>query len=125
PTHPPQGRGRSGEPGPGFTLESMRALRPAIVIGLCGAAAVAISARSAPTAYDVREYGVAAGSHPHDVAPARDGGVWYTAQRAGELGWLDPKTGRTRLVSLGAGSAPHGVIAGPGRAAWVTGAGLN
>ena len=30
----------------------------------------------------------------HDVAPAPDGGVWFSAQRSGHLGWFDPKTGR-------------------------------
>ncbi|WP_370654605.1 hypothetical protein [Rhodoferax sp.] len=30
----------------------------------------------------------------HDVAPAPDGGVWFTAQASGHLGWFDPKTGR-------------------------------
>jgi virginiamycin B lyase len=73
----------------------------------------------------VREYPVPAGSRPHDVAPARDGGVWYTAQGSGQLGWLDPKSGKTRHVDLGAGSAPHGVISGPDDAAWITDGGLN
>src|SRR5689334_9446759 len=40
----------------------------------------------------MQEYPVPAGSHPHDVAPAPDGGVWYTAQQSGALGWLDPAT---------------------------------
>ena len=31
------------------------------------------------------------GSRPHDVAPASHGGVWYTAQGSGELGWLEPR----------------------------------
>lgn len=75
--------------------------------------------------FDVREYPVPAGSHPHDVAPARDGGVWYTAQGSGELGWLNPKTGRVRHTPLGAGSAPHGVIVGPDGAPWITDGGLN
>src|SRR5215207_484636 len=61
----------------------------------------------------LQEYAVPPGTHPHDVAPARDGGVWYTAQGSGQLGWLDPKSGRTRHVALGSGSAPHGVIVGP------------
>jgi virginiamycin B lyase len=65
------------------------------------------------------------GSHPHDVAPAADGGVWYTAQGRGELGWLDPANGETREIALGDGSAPHGVIVGPDGAAWVTDSGLN
>jgi virginiamycin B lyase len=71
------------------------------------------------------EFPVARGQGPHDVAPAPDGGVWYTAQRTGELGYLDPKTGATRMVKLGAGSAPHGVIVGPDGAPWVTDGGLN
>jgi virginiamycin B lyase len=68
---------------------------------------------------------VPAGSRPHDVAPARDGTVWYTAQASGELGRLDPRTGRTRHVKLGDGSAPHGVIVGPDGAPWITDSGLN
>jgi virginiamycin B lyase len=71
------------------------------------------------------EYDVPAGSHPHDVAPAADGGVWYTAQATAELGWLDPETGEVVEISLGAGSAPHGVIVGPDGAPWVTDSGLN
>ena len=61
----------------------------------------------------------------HDVAPAPDGGVWFTAQRSGHLGWFDPKTGRTELVTLGRGSSPHGVIQGPDGAAWITDSGLQ
>ena len=56
----------------------------------------------------------------HDVAPAPDGGVWFTAQRSGHLGWFDPVSGRSALVPLGPGSAPHGVIPGPDGAAWIT-----
>ncbi len=70
-------------------------------------------------------YKVPPGSRPHDVAPAVDGGVWYTAQGSGELGWLDPRSGETLHVSLGPGSAPHGVIVGPDGAPWITDGGLN
>src|SRR5918992_5538169 len=80
---------------------------------------------AASAALRIREYRVPAGARPHDVAPARDGGVWYTAQGSGHLGWLDPKSGRTRQVALGAGSAPHGVIVGADGAPWVTDGGLN
>ena len=73
----------------------------------------------------LQEYPVPAGSHPHDVAPAPDGSVWYTAQRLGALGRLDPETGETHHIALGVGSAPHGVIVGPDGAAWVTDSGLN
>ncbi len=70
-------------------------------------------------------YPVPAGSRPHDVAPAADGGVWYTAQGSGELGWLDPTTGETRRIDLGAGSKPHGVIVDDDGFAWVTDGGRN
>ncbi|GAB3762498.1 hydrolase [Ramlibacter monticola] len=61
----------------------------------------------------------------HDVAPAPDGGVWFSAQASGHLGWFEPATGRTELVALGRGSSPHGVIQGPDRAAWLTDGGQN
>ncbi len=61
----------------------------------------------------------------HDLAPAPDGGVWFTAQRSGHLGWFDPKAARSELIALGAESAPHGVIQGPDKAAWITDGGLN
>lgn len=72
----------------------------------------------------VQEFPVA-GNRPHDVAPASDGGVWYTSQGTGELGHLDPATGQSRLIRLGDGSRPHGVVTGPDGAAWVTDQGLN
>ena len=80
---------------------------------------------AAPVRISVREYPVPRGSHPHDVAPATDGTIWYTGQHTGELGRLDPRTGRIRRVALGSGSAPHGVIVGRDGAAWVTDGGLN
>jgi len=73
----------------------------------------------------VQEYSVPAGSHPHDVAPAVDGGVWFTAQAAGYLGWLDSNTGEVRQIPLGQRSAPHGVIVGPDGAPWITDGGQN
>ena len=89
------------------------------------ASAAAASAGGAPARLEMVEYPVGRGQGPHDVAPATDGGVWYTAQLSGELGYLDPKTGATRMVKLGTGSAPHGVIVGPDGAPWVTDGGLN
>ncbi|MBV9788191.1 MAG: lyase [Chloroflexi bacterium] len=73
----------------------------------------------------IQEYPVPAGSRPHDVAPAADGSVWYTAQATGKLGRLDPATGAVDEIPLGANSAPHGVIVGPDGAPWITDGGLN
>jgi virginiamycin B lyase len=65
------------------------------------------------------------GARVHDVAPAPDGKIWYTAQRQGALGIIDPNSGEIRQVPLGQGSAPHGVIQGPDGAAWITDGGQN
>jgi len=90
------------------------------------AVATQTEAAPGPTAEPgLQAYAVPAGSRPHDVAPAADGGVWYTGQGAGVLGWLDPETGDVREIPLGAGSAPHGVIVGPDGAPWITDSGLN
>jgi streptogramin lyase len=76
--------------------------------------------------HTLQEFLVPAGSHPHDVAPSADGmTIWYTAQALGQLGQLDPKTGKTHSIALGKGSAPHGVIIGPDGAPWITDGGLN
>jgi virginiamycin B lyase len=73
----------------------------------------------------LQEYKVPSGSHPHDVAPSRDGSVWYTAQRTGKLGRLDPSDGSVDEIVLPEGSAPHGVIVGPDGAPYITDSGLN
>jgi virginiamycin B lyase len=97
----------------------------AVACALTLAAAGASASPAGQPVFSVREYRVPAGTHPHDVAPARDGGVWYTAQHTGALGYLNPRTGRTRHVPLGSGAAPHGVIVGPDGAPWITDGGLN
>lgn len=74
----------------------------------------------------IQEFPVPLGSRPHDVAPMPNGTlVWYTAQGSGELGRLDPTTGKTHHIALGQSSAPHGVIIGPDGAPWITDGGLN
>ena len=91
-----------------------------------GLAVVLISLALPGLAQDkVQVFDLPAGARPHDVAPAPHGGVWYTAQRQGALGILDPATGDVVQIPLGDGSAPHGVIAGPDGAAWITDSGLN
>jgi virginiamycin B lyase len=82
-------------------------------------------ATTEPAEPQIQEYAVPAGSHPHDVAVADDGTVWYTAQGSGELGRLEPATGEVTEIRLGDGSRPHGVIVGPDGAPWITDGGLN
>ena len=99
------------------------------ILAACGSTLIAslVPQRSAAQAPAMRSWplGTPRRTGIHDLAPASDGGVWFTAQASGHLGWFDPKTGRCELVALGAGSAPHGVIAGPDNAAWVTDGGLG
>ena len=86
------------------------------------------SAAAAPAAFETQEFPLPQGAGPHDVAPALDGGVWYTAQSGGALGWLDPATGDSQWIPLslpGQRAAPHGVIVGPDGAPWITDGGLN
>ncbi len=94
-----------------------------LVVGFAFATAAATTAAEAM----IERFPVPDGARPHDVAPAPEpaGPVWYTAQRQGALGVLDPSTGKTRHIPLGSGSAPHGVIVGPDGAPWITDGGLN
>jgi len=87
--------------------------------------AAAFAAMPALAEDKVQFFDVPEGARPHDAAPAPDGKVWYTAQRQGALGILDPATGEVEQVPLGEGSAPHGVIAGPDGKAWITDSGQN
>lgn len=96
-----------------------------MLIILVFAFVVAVSLVAPALAAEVRYFPVPEGARPHDVAPAPDGTVWYTAQGQGALGRLEPKTGVVKQIPLGDGSAPHGVIVGPDGGAWVTDGGLN
>ncbi|HUQ24076.1 MAG TPA: lyase [Burkholderiales bacterium] len=75
----------------------------------------------------VQEYAIPAGHGIHDVwADAAPGGpIWFSAQRSGNLGILDPKSGKVEFVKLGTGSSPHGVIAADDGAPWLADGGQN
>jgi virginiamycin B lyase len=98
---------------------------PAQIVSPQASSSVALPTPTPSVQVSFREYRVPTGSHPHDVAPAADGGIWYTAQSKGAVGWLDPGSGAIGSASLGEGSAPHGVIVGPDGAPWITDGGLN
>jgi virginiamycin B lyase len=88
-------------------------------------ALLAVFISSTALALERQVYQLPDGARPHDVAPAPDGKVWYTAQSRGALGILDPSTGAVREIPLGPKSSPHGVIQGPDGAAWITDGGQN
>ena len=83
-----------------------------IRIGMMLAAAVLMSAAGdmAHAKMAMQTYPVLAGAGAHDVYPAPDGTVWFTAQSAGKLGRLDLRTSKSDVIALGPGAAPHGVI---------------
>ena len=94
-----------------------------VAMGLASVALAIGSALAQPPSFD--SFAVPPGSAPHDVAPAPDGTVWFTAQAQGAVGRLDPSSGKIEKIPLGDGSAPHGVIVGPDQAAWITDGGAN
>jgi virginiamycin B lyase len=91
------------------------------------ALAIATTPVTAQTPLATTYFPVAAGVHPHDVAAATQPGgpVYYTGQAVGKLGILDPASGHSVEIALGERSAPHGIIVGPDRAAWITDGGAN
>ena len=96
-------------------------IRTIASIAIVAAALAAGSARCAEATF----YQLPRSAYPHDVAPAADGGVWYSGQMRGFLGHFDPKTGANEEIPLGPNAAPHGVIVGPDGAPWLTEGGQN
>lgn len=88
---------------------------------------LALAASTAGAQVTVQEYPLPPRVGAHDVwaDPAPGGPVWFSAQRSGELGRLDPTTGKVEMIPLGARSSPHGVILGTDGAPWLTDSGQN
>ena len=76
-----------------------------------------------PLKVSMKEWPVAKpASRPHDPLAARDGSIWYTGQMVGELGRLDPKTGKIREYPLKTPhSGPHGLVEDRQGNIWYTG----
>jgi len=68
---------------------------------------------------------MASGAHDVWADPAPGGPVWFSGQRSGELGRLDPTSGKVEMIPLGSRSSPHGVILGADGAPWLTDSGRN
>ncbi len=96
----------------------MEFITPLITAAACLAASAAFAAQTT-------FYQLPPNAYPHDVAPAKDGAVWYSGQAKGMLGHFDPATGKNQEIPLGPGAAPHGVIVGPDGAPWITEGGQN
>ncbi|HEX5094144.1 MAG TPA: lyase [Burkholderiales bacterium] len=94
---------------------------------LASALLLATAASAAGAQVSVQEYPLPRGVGAHDVWADRapGGPVWFSAQRSGELGRLDPRTGKVELIDLGTGSSPHGVILDADGAPWLTDGGRN
>ena len=62
-----------------------------------------LAAGAAAAQVTLQEYPLPPRVGAHDVwaDPAPDGPVWFSAQRSGHLGILDPKTGKVELIPLG------------------------
>src|SRR5258708_19521950 len=70
---------------------------------------------NASSQVSVQEYPIPRGLHAHDVwADAASGGPGYfSAQRSGHLGILDPKSRKVATVALGRGASPHRLVTTP------------
>jgi virginiamycin B lyase len=60
-------------------------------------------------------------AHPHDPAFGVDGALWYTGQRANNLGRVDPASGEVREFSLPGRHGPHGLVSDRDGNIWYTG----
>jgi virginiamycin B lyase len=91
------------------------------------ALALASAMGAAGAQVTVQEYALPARVGAHDVwaDPAPGGPVWFSAQRSGELGRLDPQTGKVEMIPLGPRSSPHGVVLDGEGAPWLTDGGQN
>lgn len=63
---------------------------------------------------EMREFKIAqAGSYPEMLAPGSDGNLWFTESQTGDLGRINPVTGKFgKILVLPSGSIPNGIASG-------------
>ena len=86
---------------------------------------VARAAAAETPPFKVTYFDIPAIKGSRDVTPASKGRVWVNGQRNGTLGLFDPADGDLKVIALGEGAAPHGVITDAEGAAWITEGGQN
>jgi hypothetical protein len=96
--------------GPGRDSSMFSVIRSLILPVISIQAFALLTASASAPDVTMKEHTLPILSHPHDVAPAADGGIWYTPQLIGGLGWLDPATGKTRRVGFGVGYRTGGLV---------------
>ena len=104
--------------------------RTFIALGLAGVAAPALIGRQRPAhannPFRVTYFDANGVMGSRDVTGTPDGiTVWTLGQRNGVAGRFDPRDQSMKIVKLGDGAAPHGVVIGPDKAAWITEGGQN
>lgn len=99
-------------------------MRPALTFLSCLLAGISLACGAEVR---VQEFPLPPGLHAHDVwaDPAPGGPVYFSAQGSGDLGVLDPRSGKVDTIALGANSAPHGVTLDPDGAVFLTDGGQN
>ena len=69
--------------------------KPMLARMLAGPLVAALVAAAAAAQEKVEFFDVPDGAHPHDVSPAPDGKVWYTAQRQARSASSIPRPARS------------------------------
>lgn len=77
------------------------------------------------SALDTQAFDLPAGTYVQSIAQGPNGKLWFTAQRPGALGELDPKTGAVRLIPIGDKATPIIVAVGKDGNPYMTDMGQN